>query len=155
MPLVKQVKIVKLKIYIMNLISNRTKFIPSILDDLINLDWNYDRHTFSVPAVNIKELDTHFEIELAIPGKNKNDFKIEIEEGLLSISSSFNKEQKEDNSKLTKIEFDYNSFKRTFSIPESVDSSKIEATYKGGILKISLSKRDEALPEPKKLIKVR
>ena len=139
----------------MNLISNRTKFIPSILDDLINLDWNYDRHTFSVPAVNIKELDTHFEIELAIPGKNKNDFKIEIEEGLLSISSSFNKEQKEDNSKLTRIEFDYNSFKRTFSIPESVDSSKIEATYKGGILKISLSKRDEALPEPKKLIKVR
>ena len=155
MPLVKQVNIVKLKIYIMNLISNRTKFIPSILDDLINLDWNYDRHTFSVPAVNIKELDTHFEIELAIPGKNKNDFKIEIEEGLLSISSSFNKEQKEDNSKLTKIEFDYNSFKRTFSIPESVDSSKIEATYKGGILKISLSKRDEALPEPKKLIKVK
>ena len=155
MPLVKQVKIVKLKIYIMNLISNRTKFIPSILDDLINLDWNYDRHTFSVPAVNIKELDTHFEIELAIPGKNKNDFEIEIEEGILSISSSFNKEQKEDNSKLTKIEFDYNSFKRTFSIPESVDSSKIEATYKGGILKISLSKRDEALPEPKKLIKVK
>ena len=155
MPLVKQLNIVKLKIYIMNLISNRAKFIPSILDDLINLDWNYDRHTFSVPAVNIKELDTHFEIELAIPGKNKNDFKIEIEEGLLSISSSFNKEQKEDNSKLTKIEFDYNSFKRTFSIPESVDSSKIEATYKGGILKISLSKRDEALPEPKKLIKVK
>lgn len=46
----------------MNLISNTTKFIPSILDDLINLDWNYDRHTFSVPAVNIMELDTHFEI---------------------------------------------------------------------------------------------
>ena len=155
MHLVKQVNVVKLKIYIMNLISNRTKFIPSILDDLINLDWNYDRCTFSVPAVNIKELDTHFEIELAIPGKNKNDFEIEIEDGLLSISSSFNKEQKEDNSKLTRIEFDYNSFKRTFSIPESVDSSKIEATYKGGILKISLSKRDEALPEPKKLIKVK
>ena len=155
MPLVKQVKIVKLKTYIMNLISNRTKFIPSILDDLINLDWNYDSHSFSVPAVNIKELDTHFEIELAIPGKNKNDFEIEIEDGLLSISSSFNKEKKEDNSKLTRIEFDYNSFKRTFSIPESVDSSKIEATYKGGILKISLSKRDEALPEPKKLIKVK
>ena len=155
MHLVKQVNVVKLKIYIMNLISNRTKFIPSILDDLINLDWNYDRHTFSVPAVNIKELDTHFEIELAIPGKNKNDFEIEIEDGLLSISSSFNKEQKEDNSKLTRIEFDYNSFKRTFSIPESVDSSKIEATYKGGILKISLSKRDEALPQPKKLIKVK
>ena len=139
----------------MNLISNKTKFIPSILDDLINLDWNYDTHTFSAPAVNIKELDTHFEIELAIPGKNKNDFEIEIEDGLLSISSSFNKEQKEDNSILTRIEFDYNSFKRPFSIPESVDSSKIEATYKGGILKISLSKRDEALPEPKKLIKVR
>ena len=155
MPLVKKVNVVKLKIYIMNLISNRTKFIPSILDDLINLDWNYDSHSFSVPAVNIKELDTHFEIELAIPGKNKNDFEIEIEDGLLSISSSFNKEKKEDNSKLTRIEFDYNSFKRTFSIPESVDSSKIEATYKGGILKISLSKRDEVLPEPKKLIKVK
>ena len=139
----------------MNLISNKTKYIPSILDDFINLDWNYNRHTISVPAVNIKELDTHFEIELAIPGKNKNDFEIEIEDGLLSISSSFNKEEKVDNSKLTRIEFDYNSFKRTFSIPESVDSSKIEATYKGGILKISLSKLKEALPEPKKLIKVK
>ena len=139
----------------MNLISNKTKYIPSILDDFINLDWNYNRHTISVPAVNIKELDTHFEIELAIPGKNKNDFEIEIEDGLLSISSSFNQEDKSDNSKSARIEFDYDSFKRTFIIPDSVDSSKIEATYKGGILKISLSKRDEALPEPKKLIKVK
>ena len=139
----------------MNLISNKTKYIPSILDDFINLDWNYNRRTISVPAVNIKELDTHFEIELAIPGKNKNDFEIVIEDSLLSISSSLNEEEKVDNSKLTRIEFDYNSFKRTFSIPESVDSSKIEATYKGGILKISLSKRDEALQEPKKLIKVK
>ncbi len=139
----------------MNLISNKTKYIPSILDDFINLDWNYNRHTISVPAVNIKELDTHFEIELAIPGKNKNDFEIEIEDGLLSISSSFNQESKSDNSKSARIEFDYDSFKRTFSIPDSVDSSKIEATYKGGILKITLSKRDEALPEPKKLIKVK
>jgi len=139
----------------MNLISNKTKYIPSILDDFINLDWNYNRHTISVPAVNIKELDTHFEIELAIPGKNKNDFEIEIEDGLLSISSSFNQEDKSDNSKSARIEFDYDSFKRTFSIPDSVDSSKIEATYKGGILKITLSKRDEALPEPKKLIKVK
>ncbi len=139
----------------MNLISNKTKYIPSILDDFISLDWNYNRHTISVPAVNIKELDTHFEIELAIPGKDKNDFEIEIEDGLLSISSSFNQEDKSDNSKSARIEFDYDSFKRTFIIPESVDSSKIEATYKGGILKISLSKRDEALPEPKKLIKVK
>ena len=139
----------------MNLISNKTKYIPSILDDFINLDWNYNRHTISVRAVNIKELDTHFEIELAIPGKDKNDFEIEIEDGLLSISSSFNQEDKSDNSKSARIEFDYDSFKRTFSIPDSVDSSKIEATYKGGILKITLSKRDEALPEPKKLIKVK
>ena len=139
----------------MNLISNKTKYIPSILDDFINPDWNYNRRTISVPAVNIKELDTHFEIELAIPGKDKNDFEIEIEDGLLSISSSFNQEDKSDNSKSARIEFDYNSFKRTFSIPNSVDSSKIEATYKEGILKISLSKRDEALPEPKKLIKVK
>ena len=139
----------------MNLISNRTKFFPSILDDLIDPDWNYGRQTFSVPAVNIKELDTYFEIELAIPGKNKNDFEIVIEDGLLSISSSFNEEEKVNDSKLTRIEFDYNSFKRTFSIPESVDSKKIEATYKGGILKITLSKREETLPEPKKFIKVK
>ena len=59
----------------MNLISNKTKYIPSILDDFINLDWNYNRHTISVPAVNIKELDTHFEIELAIPGKIKMTLK--------------------------------------------------------------------------------
>ena len=140
----------------MNLIQKQNTFIPFLFDDFINRELNLDKSIFeTLPAVNIKELDSLFQIELAVPGKNKNDFQIEIEDGLLSISSSFNKEQNEDNSKLTRIEFDYNSFKRTFSIPESVDSSKIEATYKGGILKISLSKRDEALPEPKKLIKVK
>jgi HSP20 family protein len=140
----------------MNLIRKQTPFITSLFDDYVNQDWDFKvSSSAGTPAVNIKELDNQFEIDLAVPGKKKSDFEIEVEEGLLSISSSMEEDQVTEKAKFTRREFSYNSFKRTFTIPDSVDPSNIEAHYSEGVLKLSLPKRKEALPQPKKLIKIR
>ena len=140
----------------MNLIRKQTPFITSLFDDYVNQDWDFKvSSSAGTPAANIKELDNQFEIDLAVPGKKKSDFEIEVEEGLLSISSSMEEDQVTEKAKFTRREFSYNSFKRTFTIPDSVDPSNIEAHYSEGVLKLSLPKRKEALPQPKKLIKIR
>lgn len=141
----------------MNLISKQTPFFQSLIDDLINNDWNVKvpSLSFRVPAVNIKELDSQFEIELAVPGKEKDDFEIDLEDGILSISSSQEDKKLDEKEKFTRREFSYNSFRRSFSIPDSVEHAKIDANYKGGVLKVLLPKHKEALPQPKKLIKIR
>lgn len=140
----------------MNLIRKQAPFFPSLIDDFINQDWNLKTpSSTTLPAVNIKDLEAQFEIELAVPGIKKSDFEIEVEDGLLSISSSLEEEQVTEKGKFTRREFSYNSFKRTFAIPESVDPSNIEAQYSDGVLQLRLPKRKEALPQPKKLIKIR
>ena len=140
----------------MNLIRKQAQFFPSVIDDFINQDWNLKTpSSTTLPAVNIKDLEAQFEIELAVPGMKKSDFEIEVEDGLLSISSSLEEEQVTEKGKFTRREFSYNSFKRTFTIPDSVDPSSIEAQYSDGVLQLRLPKRKEALPQPKKLIKIR
>lgn len=140
----------------MNLIRKQAPFFPSLIDDFINQDWNLKTpSSTTLPAVNIKDLEAQFEIELAVPGMKKSDFEIEVEDGLLSISSSLEEEQVTEKGKFTRREFSYNSFKRTFTIPESVDPSNIEAQYSDGVLQLRLPKRKEALRQPKKLIKIR
>lgn len=140
----------------MNLIRKQAPFFPSLIDDFINQDWNLKTpSSTTLPAVNIKDLEAQFEIELAVPGMKKSDFEIEVEDGLLSISSSLEEEQVTEKGKFTRREFSYNSFKRTFTIPESLDPSNIEAQYSDGVLQLRLPKRKEALRQPKKLIKIR
>lgn len=141
----------------MNLIRKQPPFFPSLIDDLINTDWNLKVPSFSstVPAVNIKELDSQFEIELAVPGMKKDDFEIEVEDGVLSISSTQEEEQVNEKGKFTRREFSYSSFRRSFTLPDSVDPTKIDATYKQGVLLVLLPKHKEAQPQPKKLIKIR
>ena len=126
----------------MNLIRKQAPFFPSLIDDFINQDWNLKTpSSITLPAVNIKDLEAQFEIE--------------VEHGVLSISSSLEEEQVTEKGKFTRREFSYNSFKRTFTIPDSVDPSSIEAQYSDGVLQLRLPKRKEALPQPKKLIKIR
>ena len=141
----------------MNLIRKQPPFFPSLIDDFIKTDWNLKVPTFSgtVPAVNIKELDSQFEIELAVPGLKKDDFEIEVEDGVLSISSTHEEEQVNEKGKFTRREFSYSSFRRSFTLPDSVDPTKIDATYKEGVLLVLLPKHKEAQPQPKKLIKIR
>jgi len=135
---------------------------PSFFDRFFEgdmMDWN--RSNFSstnstLPAVNVKENENEFLIEVAAPGMSKNDFRIEYDNGRLTISSEHKEEnQQKDGEKVTRREFSYQSFQRSFTVAETaVDAEKIKANYKEGILFISLPKRDEIKPKPAKEIKI-
>jgi HSP20 family protein len=138
----------------MFLIRRQTPVFKSLIDDsFLNQDWNHIN--INVPAANIIEADDHFDIELAAPGKKKSDFKIELEEGVLNISSETESKSTEKDGSFTRKEFCYCSFKRSFNISETVSADKISANYKEGILTVSLPKKAEALPQPKKLILIK
>ncbi len=109
----------------------------------------------TLPAVNIKETEESFEVELAAPGFQKSDFKIEVENNVLTISSEKQEENElKEGETFTKREFSYQAFTRSFTLPETVESDKITAKYDNGILKIEIPKKDEAKPKPVKQIQV-
>ena len=138
----------------MNLIKRQNPMFTSLIDDLFhNQDWNHI--STNIPATNIVEADDHFDIQLAVPGKKKSDFTIEFEESILTISSETETKYTEKEGTFTRKEFGCNSFKRSFSIPETVSADKISASYKDGILMVSLPKKTEALPQPKQLISIK
>ena len=138
----------------MNLIKRQNPMFTSLIDDLFhNQDWNHI--STNIPATNIVEADDHFDIQLAVPGKKKSDFTIEFEESILTISSETETKYTEKEGTFTRKEFGCNSFKRSFSIPETVSADKISASYKDGILMVSLPKKTEALPQPKTLISIK
>jgi HSP20 family protein len=103
-----------------------------------------DRAITKVPAVNIAENENGFDIELAVPGLNKEDFKISVDKNVLSVSADKKTENIEEGKKFSKREYNYTSFTRSFTLPESADHSKIEAEYTDGILKLNVAKREEA-----------
>lgn len=108
-----------------------------------------------IPAMNVKETEDHFEIEMAAPGFNKKDFEISIENGLLNISAENSEEIKEEEKDYTRKEFNYNSFLRSFTLPENVSEEEmIDATYKRGILKLVLNKVHIDEITPKRVIEV-
>lgn len=123
------------------------------------MDWN--RSNFSstdstLPAVNVKENNNEFLIEVAAPGMNKEDFQIHYDNGRLSISSELKKRHEEkEGEKVTRREFSYQSFQRSFTVAENaVAAEKIVANYKSGILHIILPKREELKPKPAREIKI-
>ncbi|MGL2963315.1 Hsp20/alpha crystallin family protein [Flavobacterium sp. RSB2_4_14] len=141
----------------MNLIKRNGNLVfPSLLDEFLRPDWNGGVQNFknTVPAVNIKENETDYKLEFYAPGLKKEDFTIEIEQQTLSISSEKQAEQEENNEKYSLKEFSLSSFKRTFSLPESVDFDAIAANYENGVLHVTLPKREEALQKSKRLIAI-
>jgi len=142
----------------MNLIStNLNRWKPTLLDELFDDRWfNFDTFNQTFPAVNTIEKDNQYLLEIAVPGMDKKDFEIEIQNDLISISS-ISKQEKEvkDNLYYNRQEFNYNSFHRTFSLPKEVDQSKIKAIYSNGILTITLPKLKEVISKSKKLIEVK
>ncbi|WP_235336920.1 Hsp20/alpha crystallin family protein [Pontibacter korlensis] len=143
---------------------NRDLFptIPSFFDDNMLRDWfnwpllnNSERS--SVPAVNIKETNDAFELEVAAPGMSKQDFKVELNNNMLVISAEKeNKhEEQDDQGNFTRREFNYQSFTRTFSLPERmVLGDKISAKYKDGLLCITVPKSEDAKVKPAKQIEI-
>ncbi len=96
----------------------------------------------SVPAANIKENDKAYMVELAAPGMKKEDFKVEINDDLLSIRSESKHENEESNERFTKREWNYTSFVRSFRLPEEVEAEKISASYRDGVLHIEIPKAE-------------
>lgn len=133
-------------------------FLPSLLDEIFKPDWfgGIENHGAKIPPVNILESDEFFEIELLIPGRKKEEFVIDIDKNILSVSVS-NEEKKEEekeqsNRKYTKREFRKLAFKRAFNLPDSIAEEKVSAAYEDGILKFVLPKKEEALPKEKRQI---
>lgn len=132
----------------------------NLFNDFFNHDWNdWSHRNFSLtnttlPSVNIKESDSDFVVEVAAPGMEKGDFKVEVNQGVMTITSEKSTENKEEDGKYTRQEFSYQSFCRSFSLPTSVDSEKIGAKYENGILFVSIPKREEAKPKPVRIIDI-
>lgn len=131
--------------------------IPSIFDRFLDgnlAGWNNNANT-TVPSVNIKETKDGFEVAVAAPGFDKSDFKVELDHDVLTISSEKKTENEvKEGEQYTRREYSYESFKRSFSVPESADGNKINAQYTNGILQISIPKKEEAKPQPKKVIEI-
>lgn len=135
--------------------TNGTWF-PSFLDDVLRPDFLGGVQSFHplTPAVNIRETDTAFFIEVAVPGKKKEDIKLEVDKNILTISSEEQTQHEEINERYTRREFAYGSFRRSFTLPKSVSDDQIEASYEAGVLKLTLPKRLESLPKPKRTIEI-
>jgi HSP20 family protein len=138
---------------------SRRSAIPSLVDDffgkdmLSNLFDDYQTG-ISIPAVNIIEEHDDFKIEVAAPGLEKKDFTIDVKNNVLFITSERKQEDERKNGKYMRREFSYSSFKRSFSLPESIDVDKINATHKDGVLTINIPKREEAKEKPPRQIKI-
>ena len=115
-----------------------------VFDSLINDTFFSDRMMTRVPAANISESEDSFHVELAAPGLKKEDFKLKLENNVLSISVEQKTENNEDNRNYAKREYSYTSFVRSFTLPESADENSIEAKYTDGVLGIDIRKREEA-----------
>ena len=121
--------------------SFRPFYMPNLFDD--DFFPVLSNRTSSMPAVNIREDEKKYFLELAIPGMDKKDLKIDINEDVLTISSENKSETEENRDGYKRKEFSYSSFCRSFYIPENVDREKIEANYKDGILSVELPKQEE------------
>ena len=141
----------------MNLVrKHNSPFFPALFDEWLSNEWlpSSTLPTKQMPAVNIQETDTSFLLELAAPGVKKEDLQVEVEKDILSISSQSDAAAEED-AQYTRKEYGYLSFRRTFTIPESVDIKKVEAQYREGILEVKLPKKKEMLQDAKKSIRIR
>jgi HSP20 family protein len=119
-------------------------FFSDVFDSILNDSFLSDKSASRIPAVNIAESENGFDIELAAPGLKKEDFKISLDKNVLSVSADKKAENIEEGKKFSKREYSYNSFTRSFTLPEVADHTKIEAEYTDGILKLKVAKKEEA-----------
>ena len=119
--------------------------IPTMFQDDLASNWK------GVVPVNIKETKDAYLLEVIAPGMDKNDFKINLENNILTISSEKKNEVKDENEKQVRREYSYQSFKRSFSLDEKIDEQKIEAKYVNGVLTLNLPKRTEVKASAKEI----
>ena len=139
----------------MKLIQYNQNLFSDFFDNFIYNELNKrDYLKFKTPDINVLEDEKFFLIEFAVPGKKKNHFSIEIDKNILSVGLDESKLTNSNPDLYSRREFGFESFNRTFNLPEIVDTNKIDANYEDGILKIKLNKKKTDLVRSKKVIKV-
>ena len=141
---------------------NRLNALPMLFDDFFGREFfNWNNSNFSntsttIPAVNIKETPEHYEVEVAAPGMTKEDFKLELDGNMLTISSERqNQKEENENERYSLREFSYQAFQRTFTLQkEVVDVDKIGAKYENGLLRLLIPKKEEAKQKPPRQIQI-
>jgi HSP20 family protein len=148
----------------MSLIRKREEYPvwSNFFNEFFNRDWmdwtnrNFSDTNTTLPSVNIVEGDESYIVDMAAPGLEKKDFRIELNNGMLTISSEKKVESEtKKGQQFTRREFSYQSFNRSFSLPHTVESEKISAKYENGILKIVIPKKDEAKTRPARMIDIK
>ena len=137
-------------------------FWPKMVQDFFGAENPFDfdekfwfpEKSIEIPSANVIENDNEFKLELAAPGFDKKDFKVEIQEGMLNISAEKEHKSEEKKENYRKKEFSYSSIRRSFALPENVKDENIDAKYENGILKIVLPKKALEGSKPKKAIEV-
>lgn len=128
----------------------------SLFSDFFEADgslWNWKEH-MEVPLVNVVEHAKEFVIEMAAPGKKRDDFKVEVEDGYLKISSEKEEEKEENKPNFRRKEFSYDFFSRSLLLPKNSQPENLTAKYENGILRLHLPKKEVTPTQPKKQIKV-
>ena len=145
----------------MTLIRTSNRLYPSVFNQLFNrelVDWSntgFSAEDSTLPAVNILEDENRIQIEVAAPGMKKEDFKIDLNQNRLTVAAEVTTENNESGERYSRKEFNYRSFRRLFNIPvETINGDQIEATYKDGILLVTLPKREEVKPKPARAIEI-
>lgn len=130
---------------------SKTGMMPTVFDEFFKPwnDWFENGGTFSgrtmtMPAVNIVENKNDYGLSLAVPGMKKEDFNIDVEGNMLTISCEKEETTEQNNERYNRKEYNYSSFSRSFTLPDEVNKEKIEAKYEDGVLKLMLPKKEEA-----------
>lgn len=142
-------------------LTRREPALPTLFEDFFR-PWNdwFDGgsilgRSLTVPAVNVTETKKEYALSFAVPGMKKEDFHVDVEGNMLTVSAEKETTQKETDETYTRKEYNFSTFRRTFTLPEEVHKDKIQASYSDGILKLSLPKKEEFIQLPSKSITVR
>ena len=129
------------------------KTFSDLMNDMLTEERAHTNQFIAVPPANIIESKFDFRIEIAAPGFEKSDFKIDLDKKLLTVSLEKKADENEEE-KFNLKEFSFNSFSRSFRISDKIDTEKINAIYKNGLLQLVLPKREEAIEKPAREIKI-
>lgn len=140
--------------------TKKEELFPTLLSDFFDYDkffgnrWFEKEFSQSLPAVNIQEDENQFDIAFAAPGFTKKDFRIDVQENVLTVSAEKKEEKNEENKRFTRKEFSYSSFSRSFTLPQTVNPEKIDAKYADGLLQLHIPKKEELKTLLKKQITI-
>ncbi len=140
----------------MSIVKRNNLVFPALMNEIFKPDWfgGVETSENNLPSVNIKESEINFELALSVPGYDKKDFKVEVDREVLTVSAEVINEEVKKDETFTRREFSVKSFKRAFTLPNTIDAEGIKANYESGILSLVLPKKEEALPKPKRLIEL-